>query len=178
MFARLIESTWSMTASRNARSWLTRMKPRFVLRYRASVSRAAMSRWFVGSSISKKLFSRMKRIASSTFVRSPKLSVEYGRYSTPLSTSSKFSSRESRHSSKSGMIASAISSGVSSGFSTSNGKYSNCTEAVMLPLYGYFPRSRFKKVVFPLPLRPIKPHRQSVSMAKEAFSKTLSKLPS
>lgn len=32
------------------------------------------------------------------------------------------------------LIASAISSGVSSGFLTSNGKYSNCTEAEMLPL--------------------------------------------
>ena len=76
------------------------------------------------------------------------------------------------------MMLSAISSGVSSGFSTSNGKYSKLTEAEMVPLYAYFPSSRFKNVVLPLPLRPIKPHRQFVSMEKDAFSKTLSKLPS
>ena len=44
------------------------------------------------------------------------------------------------------------------------GKYSNITPPEILPLYSYFPRRRFRKVVFPLPFLPVNPSFQSVSI--------------
>ena len=49
---------------------------------------------------------------------------------------------------------------------------------MIFPSYGYFPRSKFKKVDFPFPFLPINPSFQLVSMEKETSSKILSKLPS
>ena len=43
------------------------------------------------------------------------------------------------------------------------GKYEKATEAEMLPRYSYFHSKRFRKVVLPRPLRPVKPSRQLVS---------------
>ena len=50
-------STWSTQPSRNTRSWETRINPFFPFRYRLTASLASMSRWLVGSSMSRKPFS-------------------------------------------------------------------------------------------------------------------------
>ena len=49
---------------------------------------------------------------------------------------------------------------------------------LIFPSYSYFPRSKFKNVVLPFPFLPTKPNLQLVSIEKEVFSNTLSKLPS
>ncbi len=62
--------TWSIQASNKSLSWETRINPFLCKRYCFT-----LSKWFVGSSISKKSFSPENKIASITFVRSPWLRV-------------------------------------------------------------------------------------------------------
>ena len=99
--ARFIERMWSTQPSRNARSCETRMKPRLRRRYRATRSRPASSRWFVGSSISRKSSSLVNIAASWSFVRSPPESESNGRSSSASSSPSMAISRRRRHSSPS-----------------------------------------------------------------------------
>ena len=61
---------------------------------------------------------------------------------------------------------------------TAYGKYANSTGAEIVPRYSSSPISSRSKVVFPLPFRPIRPSRQSVSSWRLTCSKIVSKLPS
>ena len=87
MFDRLIDRIWSTQPSKKQRSWETKINPFFRFRYAETVSLAFISKWFVGSSISKKCPSFRKRAASSTLVCSPLESVKNGLQSTSSRTS-------------------------------------------------------------------------------------------
>ena len=73
-------STWSHTASKRSLSCDTRINPFFEARYSFIISRALVSKWFVGSSIRRNSFSAANSTANITLVRSPKLSVPNGLY--------------------------------------------------------------------------------------------------
>ncbi len=87
-------------------------------RYRATSSRPWLSRWLVGSSMSRNRPSAQNSAASSTLVCSPLDKVLKLRQRTPSSTSSSPSSRSSRHRSAPGQASSNISSVIRSGRQT------------------------------------------------------------
>ena len=67
-----------MHSSRNDLSCDTNINPFFFFKYLDTIFRAFMSKWFVGSSIKRKLFSLINNIANNIFVCSPLLNVLNG----------------------------------------------------------------------------------------------------
>ena len=104
-----IESIWSTHPSRNARSCETKINPFLAFKYSATFFLPSSSRWFVGSSISRKLPSFRNRAASSSLVLSPFDRVLNGRYRTSASTLRRESSQIISQSSASGQISETIS---------------------------------------------------------------------
>ena len=111
--------------------------------------------------------------ASISFVRSPIESVENFLCSVSSPSPSLVVSRISSHSSCE-PISSLIASTASASSSTWYGKYLNSADEIMLFPASSSPESSFRSVVFPFPLRPVRPSRQFVSSLNETLSNTLS----